>query len=431
MNAGPTAGVGHASSALLLERERERTLLGEALAEAQEGRGQVVLIEAPAGLGKTSLLSAAWETAGDLGFLCLRARATELERDFAFGCIRQLLEPVVAKGSDPDRARLFEGSAALSRPLFSASDLQQSRSPADSAFSALHGLYWLLDNLADEGPVALVVDDVHWSDPESVRFLNYLAPRVDGLALAVLVSARSGEDVPPDLVRLAAAPETTVVRPRPLSVEATARLCRQRLGADVAPEFASACREATGGNPFFLEALLHEVTERGLAPDSGEAARVMGIGPAAVAEAVLLRLSGRPAAATALVWAVAVAGDGASVAEAARLAELSEEEAVRAADLLGALEILERTERLEFAHPIVREAVYADIGSHEPRQGACPRRCRPGCERGFRGAHRGADRQGRTGRRSRAGRASAPGGYGRARPRSPRRRRRLARACAG
>ena len=96
----------------------------------------------------------------------------------------------------------------------------------------------------------------------------------------------------------------------------------QRLGADVAPEFAAACREATGGNPFFLEALLREVSERRLSPDAAGAAACARIGPAAVAEAVLLRLSERPAAATALVRAVAVLGDGASLAEAAGLAEL-------------------------------------------------------------------------------------------------------------
>ncbi len=89
------------------------------------------------------------------------------------------------------------------------------------------------------------------------------------------------------------------------------------------------------------------------------------IGPTSVARAVLLRLAAVPAAATALVRAAAVLGDGASVAEAARLSELSEKEAANAADRLIALAILKAAEGVEFAHPIVREAVYADIGAHE------------------------------------------------------------------
>jgi DNA-binding CsgD family transcriptional regulator len=353
------------SAPTLLEREHELTELDNALTDAQRGQGRAVLVEAPAGLGKTSLLRAASHAAAAAGFTCLRARASELERDFAYGCVRQLLEPAVADASGPGRDRLFDGSADLSKPLFSVTRGSQPSPGADTSFSMLHGLYWLLNNLADDAPVVLTVDDLHWSDAESLRFLNYLAPRLDGLALAVFASSRLGEQDSGELARLASAPETMVLRPGPLSTEATAALCERRLGGEVAGEFAAACREATGGNPFFLEALLREAIEQGVSTDPREAVRVERIGPAAVAQAVLLRLSGAPAAATALVRAVAVLGDGASLSEAAGLAELPEEEAASAADLLAALSILRPAGDLEFAHPIVREAVYADIGYHE------------------------------------------------------------------
>ncbi len=228
----------------------------------------------------------------------------------------------------------------------------------------LHGLYWLLNNLADGAPIVLAVDDLQWSDTESLRFLNYLAPRLDGLRLVVLATSRSGERST-DLTRLAASPEATVLRPAPLSTEATAELCARCLGGTVEPDFAAACRDATGGNPFFLEALLREAADRRLSTSSGEAVRVQRIAPAAVTAAVLLRLSGAPATAGALVRAVAVIGDGASVAEAAAMAELAEEEAAGAADQLVALDILRPAAHLEFAHPIVREAVRADIGPRE------------------------------------------------------------------
>jgi DNA-binding CsgD family transcriptional regulator len=356
------------AEAILLEREREVTRLLDAVTAAQRGRGQIVLVEAPAGLGKTSLLKVAGEAAGATGFTCLRARASELERDFAYGCVRQLLEPVVAKAVGPERQRLFDGAAALSRPLFGPTVAPQPWPSADSSFAMLHGLYWLLANLADERPVALSVDDVHWADPESLRFLNYLSPRLDGLALVVLASTRSREAVT-DLARLAAGPETTVLRPQPLSLDATATLCERRLGGPrVEPGFAGACRDATGGNPFLLEALLREVDEQGISTDARGAARVRRLGPTAVAQVVLLRLSSGPAAAGALVRAAAVLGDGATLSEAAALAELGDDVAARAADRLVALALLETADRLEFAHPIVREAVYADIGPRERAQ---------------------------------------------------------------
>ena len=350
---------------LLLERQRELAELGSALTEARQGRGQVVLIEASAGLGKTSLLRVACQTAAAAGFTCLRARASELERVFAFGCVRQLLEPAIARTSDANRNRLFEGAAALSKPLFAPTGAPLPSLWGDSSFRMLHGLYWLLSNLADEGPVALSVDDLHWSDTESLRFFNYLAPRLDGLPLALLASTRSGEQVTVDLARLATGPETTRLRPEPLSIEATAMLCEHRLGRKVAHNFAAACHDATGGNPFFLEALLREAKEQNLSTDAGDAAHVRRIGPTAVAESLLLRLSGAPAAGGAVVRAVAVLGDGASLTEVAGLAELADEEVARTADVLVALAILRPGEGLEFAHPIVREAVYTNIGPRE------------------------------------------------------------------
>jgi DNA-binding CsgD family transcriptional regulator len=229
----------------------------------------------------------------------------------------------------------------------------------------LHGLYWLLNNLARRGPIALCVDDLHWADAESLRFLGYLAPRLDGLPLAVLASARARENVTADLARLFAGPETKVLRLAPLSVEATAALCELRLGSTVAYDFAAACHGATGGNPFFLETLLREARDLRFLTEASEAARVRRFGPVAVARAVLLRLASAPAGATTLVRAIAVLGDGANVAEAAGLADLPEDEAARLADLLVTLAILKPAEDLEFAHAIVRQAVYADIGAHE------------------------------------------------------------------
>jgi DNA-binding CsgD family transcriptional regulator len=348
-------------AATLLERERELGALGHALTEAALGHGQVVLVEASAGLGKTSLLRAAADGAAEEGFSCLRARATELERDFAYGCVRQLFEPSVASLTIPDRERLFDGAARLSQPLFAPTGAELTSLSADRSYSMLHGLYWLLNNLADSGRVVLIVDDLHWSDVESLRLLNYLSPRLDGLPVVVLASARSGEK-PTELGRLAASPDTTVLRPVPLSVEATATLCARRLGASVEPDFAAACREATGGNPFFLEALLREAIEQGISTSSVDAARVHRMAPVAVTDTVLLRLSGAPAAARVLVRAVAVLGDGASISEAAAMAQLSVDEVAAAADRLVALDILRSDKHLEFAHPIVREAVCADIG---------------------------------------------------------------------
>jgi DNA-binding CsgD family transcriptional regulator/dihydroxyacetone kinase DhaKLM complex PTS-EIIA-like component DhaM len=353
---------------------RETQDLENALHEAQRECGQIVLIEAAAGLGKTSLLWSTYDAAVAMGFTCLRTRASELERDFPYGCMRRLLDPVLATASIVERQQLFADAAGLSLSLFDHSSASLPVA-AEGPFATLHGLYWLLNNLARHQPIVLCIDDLQWADVESQRFLAYLAPRLDGLAVVVIATVRARQNVTPDLVRLLVQPEIKLLRPQPLSVEATAALCELQLGTKVANDFATACHGATGGNPFFLQTLLREAQELRFLTDANEAARVRRIGPAAVARAVLLRLSSTPPAATALVRAIAVLGDGASVVDAARLTELAADEAARMADLLVDLAILKRGEDIEFAHPIVRHAIYEDIGVHErARAHACAAR---------------------------------------------------------
>jgi hypothetical protein len=122
-----------ATDAGLLERSRELNEIGHALMEARRGHGRIILVEAAAGLGKTSLLKLASEMAAEAGFTCC-VRASELERDFAFGCSRQWLEPVVARATESERERLFEGAAALPRSLLQPSLASQPSPTGDRFF---------------------------------------------------------------------------------------------------------------------------------------------------------------------------------------------------------------------------------------------------------------------------------------------------------
>src|SRR5206468_4284611 len=96
----------------LLERDEELGALGAALDDAREGQGRMLVLEAPAGRGKSALLAALCERAGAGGMRIARGRGGELERAFAFGTIRQILEPVVGAASPADRELLLAGAAA-------------------------------------------------------------------------------------------------------------------------------------------------------------------------------------------------------------------------------------------------------------------------------------------------------------------------------
>src|SRR5215213_8612769 len=134
----------------LLERERE-----------------LVELEAAAGLGKTRLLQVARERGGAAGMRVLHARATELERDFPFALARQLFEPALAGLDESSREALFEGAAGAARSALGMAEDGAAVETAD-AFSVLHGLYWLTAALAEQQPLLLAVDDVHWSDAASL-----------------------------------------------------------------------------------------------------------------------------------------------------------------------------------------------------------------------------------------------------------------------
>jgi hypothetical protein len=106
------------------------------------------VVEGPAGIGKTVLLAAGRDAPEVEGFRVLRARGAELEREFAFGVVRQLFEPVVAAVSEQERAGLLEGPPGVAARLLGfpgLSDGVPGRMPAapDPSFAVLHGLYWL------------------------------------------------------------------------------------------------------------------------------------------------------------------------------------------------------------------------------------------------------------------------------------------------
>ncbi|MDX6677427.1 MAG: hypothetical protein QOE31_1479, partial [Solirubrobacteraceae bacterium] len=234
---------------------------------------------------------------------------------------------------------------------------------AEAAQSVLHGLYWLVANLAERSPVLLVVDDLQWADGPSLRFLVYLARRLEGVPVALMLASRSGEPSAQgellQALRLEADPP--VLEPRPLSPRATRDLAAARLGRAVAEDRALACHEATRGNPFLLSELLHEL---GSAPDDGAPVAVDRMASERVATAILLRVGRAGSRASALVRAASVLGQNGDVATAAALAGIDPVAAAELADALARAQILEpgpSSHPLRFVHPLVRSAVYDDM----------------------------------------------------------------------
>ena len=356
----------------LREREHELGALRERLEGACAGEGTLLLVEGPAGVGKTELVREARAAALQAGVRPLEARGSELEQPFAFGIVRQLLEPMIGEASGD--SELFDGAAAPAARLF---EVDERHSPAgDVGFEALHSLYWLVVNLADRAPLLVSVDDCQWVDRDSLRFLAYLAQRIEGLQVAMLLAGRPTDSAGADggslWAQVASRPEAGLLHPRPLSESASVALARERLGEEAAEEFCHACHRATGGNPLFLRELLSALDAAGVGPTAGAASEVQAVGPAAVSRFVLHRLATLGPAASELARAVAVLGDDSELQLVGRVAGLSEDAARTAADDLVRADILVPVERLGFVHPIVRAALYEDLapGEREGRHAA-------------------------------------------------------------
>jgi DNA-binding CsgD family transcriptional regulator len=352
----------------LLERDSELEAIEEAVAGATAGRGGVLVIEGQAGLGKSRLMGVAMAQAKISRMLRLRARPGRFERDFPFGVVRQLFGPVLAGISPKAREELLSGAAALAAPLFDDEHPAAAlRIPDDAAYPALHGLHWLTVNLAARRPVLIAVDDVHWADLDSLRFLAYVSRRVEELPVLVAIATRPGQaDERGRLIdELVDDTLATVLRPRPLSPEGSATYVRRELAAEADDAFCLSCHEATGGNPYFLHELVGELASDGVPPRGARAGRVPEVGPQTIARAVLRRLGTLPLEPLALARAVAVLGDDVDVRVAGDLANLDPPAAAASADRLARVEIFRPGQPLAFAHPIVRTAIYQDVPAAE------------------------------------------------------------------
>jgi len=273
----------------LLDREAELSAVAAAVALAPGRTGGLLVVRGPAGIGKSALLRVSERLAEEQGVTVLRARAAPFEREFPYGVVRQLFEPALARGDLPVDD-LLAGAASGARAVLG--DEPRSSATPDSQFVVLHGLYWLTANLASHGPLLVCVDDAIWCDEASLRYLEFLVRRLEGMAAVVALAYRTGEPGASDVVEgLVSDPLARVVQPGPLSEAALAGMLGSGLGEEVDPGFCAACREATGGNPLLVTELLRAFEMERVRPRAIEVARVRRIGAVAVGPSVRRRLA--------------------------------------------------------------------------------------------------------------------------------------------
>jgi tetratricopeptide (TPR) repeat protein/transcriptional regulator with XRE-family HTH domain len=361
---------GHtAADSGLLERDDDLDRCSAVLEAVRDRVGATVVIEGPAGIGKSHLVAQVCTEAAVRGIVPLAVRGNQRDQTMAFGAARTLLARWVAGRGERERRALFAGAADLARVPLGVPQARH-RGP-DSMIGLTEALYWLVVNATsllgtggDEEGLLLAVDDAHWLDEESLQWLEFLGDRLTGLPVVLLLAHRPHERAA--LARIAVR-ATEVVRPRPLGLAAVrtlvhrGSLATRGRGDEPDDRFCAALLDRSGGNPFYLRWLLDTARERDLKPTASGADRVGTLTPRHVVGYLSERLVHLGPAAQRLARAIAVLGPGHPLGDTARLAGLATAEAKREYDRLCDEAILVPGSTVEFRHPIIHSAVYDDI----------------------------------------------------------------------
>jgi DNA-binding CsgD family transcriptional regulator/tetratricopeptide (TPR) repeat protein len=358
----------------LFERESELTAAEEALDElaGPEGtgpphrpRGALLAVTGRAGLGKTTLLAEIRRRAAARGCTVLSARGGDQEQRVAFHVTRQLLQPQLAGTPEPEVRAALGGWYDIVGPALGLCAPTEGAPPDPQGLR--DGLDWVLTQLAvRRAPMVLVLDDAHWADPESLRWLAAFTPRAEQLPLLLVVAYRPDE-LPDHADAFRHLPGRTGSRPlglEPLSPEAVAGLVRQSLGGHADDAFCHECWAVTAGNPFETVELTAKILDRGLTPTEDGAPLLRDLAAAVKGSGLITRLERLGTSTVRFAWACAVLGTEIRPALAAAVAGLGREEAADAAEALRGARILTGTTAagtLGFVHPLIATAVYRAI----------------------------------------------------------------------
>jgi tetratricopeptide (TPR) repeat protein len=358
---------------MLWERDEEVAAIEravDALCTGHAPAGRLLVLRGEAGLGKTALLTEAHRIAELRGCTVWSARGGETLRSVPYNVVRQLLQPALL-ALLPEEAREYLGDwHDITGPALG---IAAPGAGQPDPGSVCDGLITAVRRLARrEYPLVLLVDDAHWADLETLRWLAELCGRLEDTSLLVLVACRPGESSGEraeylDRVVEAAGPVAAL---RTLTPQATAGLTRATVGEHADDPF---CREVwavTGGNPYETVELLAKVRDAEMDPVESSAHELRDLNRAARGGGLVSRLDKLGIEATRFAWAAAILGTGITVDLVAQLATLTPVAAHRCAGILCEARILTTPDPLnqqaadgefEFTHPLIESAVYNSI----------------------------------------------------------------------
>jgi DNA-binding CsgD family transcriptional regulator len=312
-----------------------------------ESGPNALLIEGPAGIGKTTIWLAGVGDATSRGYRVLTSRGAESEARLSYAALGDLLGdlPETVLGGMPIALR-----RALDAALLGAEVPTGSLDQRAVALAAVHAVR----SQAADAPVVIAIDDLHWLDGPSIRVLSFALRRLTSERIGVLVSVRQGSGSKGDPVDLdRAVAQTTHLTVGPLPTEPLGRILRDRTSWSLPHPDLARLHRTTGGNPLFAIEMARAVGSAGIPADPGGvwsvpedlqqllSARIAALPPSAGEPMLAIAASSQP------TWELVLGIAGSNERTLAALAR---------AEKSG---VIERAGgRVRFSHPLLGSTVY-------------------------------------------------------------------------
>ncbi|MGK4581806.1 ATP-binding protein [Kitasatospora sp. HPMI-4] len=325
------------------------------------GLGELLVYVGPAGLGKTALLTEARRLAKLAHCTVLFARGGEQRRHEPFHVVRQLLQPVLAELADSEREQVFGhwydivGPAVGLLPPAGRLDPQGVRDGLD---------FVLIQLVQRRAPLVVIVDDLHWADPESLGWLACFALRARELPVLLVFACR--DEFPDEALAF----QRSIVHRagrlhelRPLQPDSVASLVRACLGDEAEDAFCRHVWAVTGGNPYETAALLREVRDQRLDPVDGNSDQLRELAADARGMTLGHWLDKLGPSTLQFAWAASMLGTGIRPELAAAICAQGPDTAAESVRELRRLRVLTTTAegRLEFLHPLIATSIYQSM----------------------------------------------------------------------
>jgi DNA-binding NarL/FixJ family response regulator len=339
----------------IVGRERELARLRAFVTDARD-RPSALVLRGAAGMGKTTLWTAAVEDARERGARVLECRPSSAEHHLAFTALGDLLRDSVGEVAPvlpPPQRRALEVALLLEE---AGEEPPEAQSIGTACASALR-------HLARTRTLLVAVDDAQWLDPDSAGALEFAVRRLARERAGVLIAQRVDDEAAPLPLALDRAyPDPEVLDIGPLTLGAVGHLLRERLDTPLTRPVLHRVYETSGGNPFYALELGRALARRG-SVDPGGPLPV----PTTLDALVRERLAGQsPRVREILAITAALSDPSAQIVHEAAGGDAGAGAAIDEAVAAGILDASGRT--LRFGHPLLASAVYAELGPHERRQ---------------------------------------------------------------